>query len=121
MTWVSLSLTVKNFFRKKRQTKHQVEYLAADASAFRLTNECEEGRYRIEKEIVTDSRLNVLLLRTRFVALKEGDLFLHILLAPHLNGRGANNSAWIEEAWGSDLCLPNAMATHSRLPARHRI
>ena len=27
-----------------------------------------------------------LLVRTRFVALKEGELFLYVLLAPHLNG-----------------------------------
>jgi glucoamylase len=91
----------KGFFsEEKRQTKHKVEYLADDVPAFRLTNECEEGCYRIEKEIITDPRLDVLLVRTRFVALKEGELFLHILLAPHLNDGGADNTAWIDEAWG---------------------
>jgi glucoamylase len=111
----------KEFFsEEKRQTKHKVEYLAADVPAFRLTNECEEGRYRIEKEIVTDSRLDVLLLRIRFVPLKEGDLFLHILLTPHLNGKGANNSAWIGEAWGQRFmfaqCNGNALALACSAP-----
>lgn len=91
----------KEFFSEEKcQSKHQVEYLAADVPAFRLTNECEEGSYRIEKEIITDPRLDVLLVRTRFVALKEGELFRHVLLAPHLNDGGANNTAWIDEAWG---------------------
>jgi len=91
----------KEFFsEEKRHTKHKVEYLANDVPAFRLTNECEEGRYRIEKEIITDPRLDVLLLRTRFVALKEGELFLYVLLAPHLNEGGANNTAWVGETWG---------------------
>jgi glucoamylase len=91
----------KQFFsEEKRQTNHSVEYLAVDAPAFHLTNECQEGRYKIDKEIITDPRLDVLLVRTRFVALKEGELFLYVLLAPHLNDGGANNTAWIGEAWG---------------------
>jgi glucoamylase len=111
----------KEFFsEEKRQTKHKVEYLAEDVPAFRLTNECKEGRYRIEKEIVTDSRLDVILLRTRFVALKEGELFLYVLLAPHLNGGGANNTAWIAETWGQQFllaqCYGNALALACSAP-----
>lgn len=105
----------KEFFsEEKRHTKHTVEYLADGVPGFRLTNECEQGRYRIEKEIVTDSRLNVLLLRTRFVALKEGELYLYVLLAPHLDGSGTNNTAWIDERWGERFlfaeCNGNALA-----------
>ena len=51
----------KEFFsEEKKDTKHQVEYLADGVPAFRLTNECEQGRYKIEKEIITDPRLDVL-------------------------------------------------------------
>jgi glucoamylase len=111
----------KEFFsEEKRHTKHKVEYLADDVPAFRLTNECEEGRYRIEKEIITDPRLDVLLLRTRFVALKEGKFFLYVLLAPHLNDGGANNTAWIGEAWGQRFlfaeCKSNALALACSAP-----
>lgn len=93
------------FSEEKRHTNHKVEYMADGAPAFRLTNECEQGRYRIEKEIVTDPRLDVLLMRTRFIALKEGELFLYVLLAPHLDNGGANNTAWIEEIWGQQFLL----------------
>ena len=111
----------KEFFsEEKRHTKHKVEYLTGDAPAFRLTNECKEGRYRIEKEIITDPRLDVLLLRTRFVALKEGELFLFVLLAPHLNGGGANNAAWVGETWGQRFlfaeCHGNALALACSAP-----
>ena len=88
----------KDFFsEEKRNTNHKVEYLADGVPAFRLTNECEEGRYRIEKEIVADPRLDVLLVRTRFVALRQDELFLFILLAPHLDNGGAHNKAWSAE------------------------
>ncbi|HEY4257922.1 MAG TPA: glycoside hydrolase family 15 protein [Candidatus Udaeobacter sp.] len=111
----------KEFFsEEKRQTKHKVEYLTDDAPAFRLTNECEEGRYRIEKEIITDPRLDVLLVRTRLVTLKEGELFLYALLAPHLNDGGANNTAWTGDAWGQKFlfakCHGNALALACSAP-----
>ncbi|HEY1583305.1 MAG TPA: glycoside hydrolase family 15 protein [Chthoniobacterales bacterium] len=93
------------FSEEKRNTKHKVEYLAAGVPAFRLTNECERGRYRIEKEILTDPRLDVLLVRTRFVVLDRSELFLYVLLAPHLDNKGAGNTAWIEERWGQQFLL----------------
>jgi glucoamylase len=96
----------KTFFsEEKRQTKHRTEYLAPGVPAFRLTNECEEGRYQIEKEIVTDPRLDVLLLRTRFTAMSADELYLYLLLAPHLDDGGAHNTAWIDRFWGQDFLL----------------
>lgn len=45
----------KDFFsEEKRDDGHKVEWLADGVPAFRLTNTCGEGRYRIEKQIVTD-------------------------------------------------------------------
>ncbi|HEY2799864.1 MAG TPA: glycoside hydrolase family 15 protein [Chthoniobacterales bacterium] len=96
----------KEFFsEEKRHTKHRTEYLAPGVPAFRLTNECREGRYRIEKEIVTDPRLDVLLMRTRFTPLQDGELYLYLLLAPHLEDGGAHNSAWLDRFWGQDFLL----------------
>ena len=77
----------KEFFsEEKRHTKHNLR-ISGDRSrpAFRLTNECKQGRYRIKKEIITDPRLDVLLMRTRFTRLNDSDqLYIYILLAPHL-------------------------------------
>ncbi len=108
------------FSEEKRHTKHHVEYMADGVPAFRLTNECEQGRYRIEKEILADPRLDVVLVHTRFVALKAGDLYLHVLLAPHLDVGGADNTAWIEEMWGQKFLLAerngNALALACSTP-----
>src|SRR5690348_3839230 len=82
------------FSEEKCDTQHQVETIGAGIPAWHLTNCCE--RYRIEKEIVTDPRLDVLLQRTRFVELSgKRDLHLYLLLAPHLCDGGAKNTAWI--------------------------
>lgn len=91
------------FAEEKRHTRHRVEYLAEGVPAYRLTNECEGGRFRIEKEIVTDPRLDVLLVHTRFVPLDGSELFLYLILAPHLENAGANNRAWIETRWGQQF------------------
>jgi glucoamylase len=96
----------KEFFsEEKRDTKHTVEYLAPGVPAFRLTNECEAGRYKIEKEIITDPDLDVLLVRTKFSAQYPNELFLYALLAPHLGNGGAHNDAWIGTYWGDTFCL----------------
>jgi GH15 family glucan-1,4-alpha-glucosidase len=93
------------FSEEKRDTKHTVEYLAPGVPAFRLINECESGRYKIEKEIVTDPDLDVVLVRTKFFADKSDQLFLFALLAPHLGNGGAHNDAWIDTLWGDTFCL----------------
>lgn len=97
------------FSEEKCDTKQRVEYLADAVPAYRLTNENE--RYRLEKEIITDPRLDVLLQRVRFVSLREGEnLRLYVLLAPRLGNGGAGNTAWIREVWGQQLLF----AAHGR-------
>jgi glucoamylase len=85
------------FSEEKRHTQHQVGPLADGVPAYRLTNACEQGRYRIDKDILTDPRRVVLLQRTHFVPLKGGieDYHLYVLLAPHLGNRGYGNTAWV--------------------------
>ena len=55
-----------------------------------------DGRYLIEKDILTDVSTHVVLQRIRFVALAGTalDYRLFALLAPHLNNRGDGNTAW---------------------------
>ena len=90
----------KDFFsEEKRQTSSELLYLAEGVPAYRLVNTCNQGRYRIEKEIVASPTFDAVLQRTRFVPLKGEltDYHLYALLAPHLKNRGAGNKAWIEE------------------------
>ncbi len=54
--------------------------------AYKLTNTCLDGRYRIEKEILADPRRDVVLQNTHFTALqgKLEDYHVYVELAPHL-------------------------------------
>jgi glucoamylase len=96
----------KEFFsEEKRHAKHETTCLAEGVPAFRLVNTCEQGRYKIEKEILTDPKRPVLLQRTSFTALQgaSSDYHLHVLLAPHLANHGTNNTAWLGEHKGRPM------------------
>ncbi len=101
---------------EKRDLLHQTEYPEKSALLYRLTNTDPAGRYRLIKEIVTDPHSPVLLIHTRVEILDatlRGKLRLYVLLAPHLKGTGAHNSArWcsigrrkLVHAWREDVSL----------------
>lgn len=95
-----------NFFsEEKRDAGHTVEWLADGVPAFKLVNTCRAGRYRIEKQIVTDPRRDTVLQQVQFHALQGAlaDYHLHVLLAPHLGNHGGGNTAWVGECEGTSL------------------
>src|SRR6185437_6639330 len=61
--------------------------------------------YRVEKEILSDPRLSVVLQQTRFQPLRGGlgDYCVCALLAPHLGNQGADNTASVGEHKGVSL------------------
>ncbi len=88
----------QNFFsEEKRHASSLLTYLAEGVPAFHLENTDKDKRYRIEKDIIADPRRDVVLQRTRFIALqgKMQDHHLYALLAPHLGNHGAGNTAWV--------------------------
>ncbi|SYZ74771.1 Glucan 1,4-alpha-glucosidase [Candidatus Zixiibacteriota bacterium] len=93
------------FSEEKRHTVSSIEYLEGAIPAFRIINNCHQGNYRIEKEIISDPKRDAVLQRTRFVPLTErAKLYrLHVLLAPHLGNRGAGNSAWLGDFKGRPM------------------
>jgi len=90
------------FSEEKRDTFFEVEQLAEGIPAFQLTNTCKEGRFRIQKVVLTDPKRNVLLQRVRFEPLigSSDDYHLYVLLAPHLANHGAGNTAWVDDYKG---------------------
>jgi glucoamylase len=90
------------FSEEKRHAVHAVAWLADGVPAFRLTNTCAEGRYHIEKDVLTDPRRDTLLQQVRFHPLQGSvaDYHLYALLAPHVGNRGAGNTAWVDEYKG---------------------
>jgi glucoamylase len=87
------------FSEEKRNARHTVEWLADGMPGFRLVNTCRDGRYRIEKQIVTDPHRDTVLQRVQFIAQQGAlsDYHLHVLLAPHLGNQGSGNTAWLDE------------------------
>ena len=90
------------FSEEKRQTHQRVEMLSDGVPAYKLTNTCLDGCYRIEKEIVTDPHRDVVLQQTEFTSLKGSleDYHLYVLLSPHLGNEGANNTGWLSDYKG---------------------
>ena len=110
------------FSEEKREAGHKVERLADGMPAFRLVNTCHDGRYRIEKQIVTDPHRDTVLQQVHFVAQKGAlsNYHLHVLLAPHLGNQGAGNTAWVGEFEGAPLLFAqrkdNALALACSAP-----
>jgi glucoamylase len=110
------------FSEEKRHTQHQVTCLAEGVPAYHLTNTCEQGRYRIEKDILADPRRDAVLQRTRFVPLKGtlSDYHLYALLAPHLANQGNGNTAWVGDYKGVPILFAerdgNALALACSTP-----
>jgi glucoamylase len=65
-------------------------------------NCCREGRYEIEKTVITDPERSVLLQQVRFRALRGtlADYRLFALLAPHIGNQGYGNDAWLDDYKG---------------------
>jgi glucoamylase len=90
------------FSEEKRDSHSGTSQVTPGIPAYRVHNTASDGRYRIEKELLTDPWRDVLLQRIRFVPLEGAldDLRLHVLLAPHLANRGSGNTAWVGDYKG---------------------
>ncbi len=90
------------FSEEKRNSEHRVSMLAPGVPAYALSNTCTAGRYRIDKEVLTDPRRETLLQHTTFTALTGpvSSYRLYALLAPHIGNRGWNNTGWVGDYKG---------------------
>jgi len=104
---MGLIVTDRNgyFSEEKRNADHEVNMIDDGIPAFRLVNTAADGRYRIEKKIVTDSRREALLQDIFFEALQGSlsDYRLYVLIAPHLVNAGAGNTAWVGDYKGTPM------------------
>lgn len=90
---------------EQRDTLAQLSWLAPGVPGFRVLTRCTQGRYLVEKEVLSDPRRPVLLQQVRFQAL-DGALQryrLFVLLAPHLGNQGGGNNARVGEYKGVEL------------------
>ena len=93
----------KDFFsEEKRNTRHRISQIAHGVPAYRIENSCEEGRFKIEKQVLTDPWREVVLQHTRFVSLREKieSYHLYMILAPHIANAGWGNTGWLGDYKG---------------------
>jgi glucoamylase len=93
------------FSEEKRHCTFQNLPVEPGVPVFELTNTSMAGRYRIEKEVLTDPWRNVVLQKIRFVPLQRnlGDYRLYALLAPHLGNMGNGNTGWVGNYKGKPM------------------
>ncbi len=90
------------FHDERRNMRTEMDCLGSAALGVKITNFDREGRYSIEKQIITDPHLNCLLVHTKFNVAPEwqGRLHLYMLCAPHLQIGGWHNNGEVSEARG---------------------
>jgi glucoamylase len=96
----------KTFFsEEKRNTKNHIEFLAEGVPAYKLINTCLEGKFKIEKEVITDPSRDSVLQRIKFIPLKKelNEYHLFALLAPHIGNFGSGNTGFIGEYKGMPM------------------
>ncbi|MEP6955728.1 MAG: glycoside hydrolase family 15 protein, partial [Chthoniobacterales bacterium] len=84
---------------EKRDLRHELQYPEKSCLWSRLINTDPAGRYRLVKDVLSDPHRSVVLMNTRLEILDEalrapGKLKIFALLAPHMAGRGAENSGY---------------------------
>ncbi|MCU1328441.1 MAG: glycoside hydrolase 15-related, partial [Bryobacterales bacterium] len=83
------------FHEEKRDLENTISYIEEHTLGYRIESADREGRYRFEKEIITDPHQPCLLIHTRLYPAPEwtARLRIYALLAPHLELGGWGNSA----------------------------
>ena len=111
---------------EKRHCTFQNLPIEPGVPAYELVNTCTQGRYRIEKEVLTDPWRNVVLQKVRFLPLQGnlGDYRLYALLAPHLANFGYGNTGWAGDYKGTPMLFAQrdscALALASSAPLLKR-
>lgn len=91
----------KDFFsEEKKDTHHEIKMIKDGIPAYHITNTCIEEKYEITKEIIADPFRNTLLQKVSFNADEKSSYKLYVLLAPHLNNQGGDNTGWVGEYKG---------------------
>ena len=101
------------FAEEKRDTASVLRRLAAGVPGFVLANTARDGRFRIDKTVLTDPRREVVLQRIVFRPLQGAldDYRVYALLSPHMVNRGGRNTAWLDDFKGVPMLFARGRGT----------
>ena len=102
------------FHEEKRQLFSEVERLEHRDLGYRVVNSDPDGRYKLRKEIISDPHLPCVLQHTRFEISEDMDysnFHLYALCAPHLDGGGSGNDAYVANVSGCEIFLAQKNGT----------
>lgn len=107
------------FSEEKRDTDSTVTQIEDGVPGYLVVNASHDGRYTIEKRIISDPDRDVVLQHITLRASGSGSEGLRVfaLLAPHLVNAGAHNTAWIETIKGATLPFASGRGTALALAA----
>ncbi|HMD16262.1 MAG TPA: glucan 1,4-alpha-glucosidase [Terriglobales bacterium] len=93
------------FSEEKRHCTFQNVPIEPGVPVYELTNTDMQGRYRIEKEVLTDPWRSVVLQKIRFVPTQGtlSDYRVYALLASHLGNFGYGNTGWLGDYKGKPM------------------
>jgi glucoamylase len=114
------------FSEEKRHSRTETSEISPGIPAYQVRNTSVDGRYRIEKELLTDPWRDVVLQRIRLRPMdgRLADLRLFVLLAPHIANHGEGNTGWVGDYKGTPMLFASrgshALALASSAPWRAR-
>jgi glucoamylase len=99
---------------ERRSLRSRTDTLDPTCLGYWTISEDPEGRYRLIKEVFADPHVSCVLLRVHLEADAQWRERLHVylLVAPHLGGGGADNSAHRVQAAGHDLLVAGKENTY---------
>ncbi|MVA37231.1 glucan 1,4-alpha-glucosidase [Agrobacterium vitis] len=105
------------FSEEKRDCTTSTHQVESGVLAFDVVNISRDGRYRIEKRIISDPARATVLQRITFRPLvgNISDYKVYALLAPHLVNAGMDNSAWIGEQDDTTLLFASGRSRYLAL------
>lgn len=100
------------FSDEECDAEHAVEPLHPGTPAFRIHTRCKRGVYRIEKEIIADTKRDALLMRVRFELQSQGgNPKLYLVADPHIGDCGSHNDAWVGAYKGISMLFASRGST----------
>ena len=113
------------FFTKNEDLISKTERIAGHVPGYRIRNSDPDGRYVLDKEIISNANLPCLLQHTVIQKGKENvsNLHLYVLCAPHLEVGGWGNNAYVLEVSGRQILAANRggkwLALGATIPFKH--